>query len=207
MKTVRAVCLSVAEILVKQDHRAEHEAEWEAVKGLPPGAVRHALWGGPWWQEYITGRRTVDSYHRAVAEALHMRFPDEVMRFIELFYAGEQVDDALLALVARLRPRYRVSLVTDAGPEQQIQLLHKFGLDTRVASDDHLISGVVGVAKPSPILFQLACERLGVAPDEAVMVDTAAANVEAARSIGMQGVLYAGLPALLEALQALSVNV
>jgi HAD superfamily hydrolase (TIGR01509 family) len=204
---IRAVCLSVGEILVKLEGREACAAEWEALKQLPPGSVGRALWGGEWWREYIVGKRAVDSYHRAVAEVLGMRYPDEVMRFIEDYYADEQMDNAILALVAKLRPRYRVGLVSDAGPEQQIQLLHKFGLDTRVAFDDHLISGIIGVAKPSPIIFQLACERLGVVPKEAVMVDTAPQNVEAARSVGMHGIRYVGYPAFMEELHALGVAV
>ncbi len=207
MKNVRAIILAVGGVVVRPGHTPERAAEWEALKGLSPGSVYKALWGEAWWQEYIVGRRSVDSYHRAVAEALHMHYPDEVMRFIESFYAGEALDDAVLALVARLRPRYRVGLLGNAGPEQQIQLLHKFGLDTRVAFDDHVISGVMGVATPSQVIFQLACERLGVACPETVMVDPMSENIHAVRALGMRGILYTNYAALLEALRHLGVEV
>lgn len=207
MKPIRAVSLSVDQVLVKLGHTPERAAEWEAIKGLQPGSVGAALWGGPWWHEYIVGKRTVDDYHRAVAGALQMDYPHEVSAFIEAFYAGEQLDEEVLALVARLRPRYRVGLLCNAGPEQQIRLLHKFGLDTRVAFDDHTVSGVVGVAKPSKVIFQLACERLGVAPNEAVLVDPLPENIKTARAVRMQGILYTGYADLVNCLKRLGVEV
>ena len=46
------------------------------------------------------------------------------------------------------------------------------------------------MAKPEPAIFHLAAERLGLAPAECVFVDDWDKNVEAARDVGMQAVLY-----------------
>jgi HAD superfamily hydrolase (TIGR01509 family) len=62
--------------------------------------------------------------------------------------------------------------------------------------DDIIVSSEVGVAKPAPQIYSLALERLRVAPPKAVFVDDNPVNVQAAREIGMVGLLYASLPGL-----------
>jgi putative hydrolase of the HAD superfamily len=47
----------------------------------------------------------------------------------------------------------------------------------------------VGVRKPDPAIFRLACERLGVAPEAAVFLDDVARNVVAAREVGLHGIV------------------
>jgi 2-haloacid dehalogenase/putative hydrolase of the HAD superfamily len=45
-------------------------------------------------------------------------------------------------------------------------------------------SGLEGVMKPEPAIYQLACERFGLAPEEMMFVDDSAANVAGARALG-----------------------
>ena len=54
----------------------------------------------------------------------------------------------------------------------------------------HVIdSSEVGLRKPDPKIFELTLERLGVPAESAVFLDDYAGNVEAARRIGIRGVL------------------
>nr|WP_206037712.1 HAD-IA family hydrolase [Rhodococcus sp. HNM0569] len=56
---------------------------------------------------------------------------------------------------------------------------------------DHVVlSGDVGVAKPSPASYRLVAQRLGLAPSECVFVDDLASNVEGAVAVGMVGVHF-----------------
>ena len=56
--------------------------------------------------------------------------------------------------------------------------------------DVRVISGIEGIEKPDPRIFELALERAGVAPAEAVYVgDSPAFDVEPAASVGMFPVL------------------
>jgi putative hydrolase of the HAD superfamily len=51
---------------------------------------------------------------------------------------------------------------------------------------DHFIeSRAVGLRKPDPRIYHLACERLGVAPELVVFLDDIGANLKAARALGM----------------------
>ena len=52
---------------------------------------------------------------------------------------------------------------------------------------EHVIeSSEVGIRKPDPRIYELACERLGVAPDKTVYLDDLGINLKPARALGMQ---------------------
>ena len=45
-------------------------------------------------------------------------------------------------------------------------------------------SGDVGLSKPDPATFRLACRRFGLQPDEVLFVDDNAANIAASQALG-----------------------
>jgi len=47
-----------------------------------------------------------------------------------------------------------------------------------------VVSGEVGLVKPDPAIFELACRRFGYAPGDWLFVDDSAANIESARALG-----------------------
>jgi putative hydrolase of the HAD superfamily len=47
-----------------------------------------------------------------------------------------------------------------------------------------------GIAKPNPDAFRLAAEKLGLAPEECVMIDDIAENCEGAEVAGMQSIQH-----------------
>ena len=56
------------------------------------------------------------------------------------------------------------------------------------------MSYLEGVVKPDPKIFQTACERIGVRPEDALMIGDSAEADGAATTIGAQFALVAPLP-------------
>jgi len=56
--------------------------------------------------------------------------------------------------------------------------------------DAAVVSGDVGLHKPQPEIYLLACERLAVEPAECVFVDDLRENIAGAEAVGMTGVLH-----------------
>tara|TARA_B100000459_G_scaffold147052_1_gene115057 strand:+ start:191 stop:817 length:627 start_codon:yes stop_codon:yes gene_type:complete len=56
--------------------------------------------------------------------------------------------------------------------------------------DDVIISGHVGMAKPDTAIFELARDRFGVTPTTTLFIDDGPKNVEAARAVGFQAVVF-----------------
>ena len=94
---------------------------------------------------------------------------------------------ANLELVRRLRPRYKLSVLSNADMSLRGRL-ERDGL--HALFDDVVVSAEVGMAKPDPAIFRLAADRLGLPPAACVFVDDWDDNVEAARAVGMRGVLH-----------------
>lgn len=69
--------------------------------------------------------------------------------------------------------------------------------------DTTIISGDVGLHKPQPEIYLLACERLGVEPGDAVFVDDLRENVTGAEAVGMTGVLHRDAAATIAELEKL----
>lgn len=67
--------------------------------------------------------------------------------------------------------------------------------------DDVVVSGTEGVAKPDPRIFQIAVERTGLPAERLVFVDDKELNVEAARTAGLDGVVFTGADELRVALR------
>ena len=66
-----------------------------------------------------------------------------------------------------------------------------------------IFSGNEKFAKPDKEFFALACKRLGVIPEEAIMIDDLQHNCEAAKSIGMQAICYKGFEQFYKAVTSL----
>ena len=56
--------------------------------------------------------------------------------------------------------------------------------------DDMLISADVGLVKPDPEIFRLACRRFDIIPSESAFVDDTPINAEAAHYIGMRALVF-----------------
>ena len=46
-------------------------------------------------------------------------------------------------------------------------------------------SSKIGIRKPDPRIYQIACDQLGIAPNEAVFLDDLGVNLKPARAMGM----------------------
>lgn len=56
--------------------------------------------------------------------------------------------------------------------------------------DTLVVSGVEGIAKPDARIFEIFCDRAGVAPEACFFADDSLKNVEAARAFGMQAAQF-----------------
>lgn len=69
--------------------------------------------------------------------------------------------------------------------------------------DGVVISGDEGLHKPQPEIYELGCERVGLAPAECVFVDDLRENCDGAEAVGMTAVLHRGAKRTLPRLEEL----
>jgi HAD superfamily hydrolase (TIGR01549 family) len=88
-------------------------------------------------------------------------------------------------LLKALKKNYKIGIITNNFINEQENKLKQIGLISYI---DHMItSEEIGVAKPHPLLFSTACERLGASPDTAVMIgDSWDNDIAGANAVGMK---------------------
>ena len=96
--------------------------------------------------------------HASAAAELHRR----------TYHASRKRVDGALELLQALHGQVHLGVVTNNTLAEQTEKLATFGLAEFV--DVLVTSEEIGVAKPEPSIFNAALHRLGVTPEEAVMV-------------------------------------
>jgi putative hydrolase of the HAD superfamily len=98
-------------------------------------------------------------------------------------------NDELFAYYRGLRERgLRLALLTNNVREWEPLWRPKLAIDE--VFETVVDSGFVGMRKPEPEIYALTLERLELPAEACVFVDDLEVNVEAARALGMQGVVY-----------------
>ena len=73
-----------------------------------------------------------------------------------------------------------------------------------LARFEHVIeSSVVGVRKPDPAIYLMACDKLGVEPQDCVFLDDLGINLKPARALGMATIKVAAAAPAIDELEGL----
>ncbi len=101
----------------------------------------------------------------------------------------------LLAYIRELKGRgYKIGLLSNIGSSW---IRDSFlTAEEQALFDDMIFSFEVGLVKPDPRVFRLACKRLDVEPPQTVLIDDIDRYCAAARTEGMQAILYTHLKQL-----------
>jgi putative hydrolase of the HAD superfamily len=198
---IQAVIFDVGGVLLRTEDR-EPRAALEARHGLAPGASELLVLNGPMGTLAQQGAITSAALWATVQAELGL---DEAgtAEFRRAFYGGDRLDQAMLALVRRLRPRYQTAIISNAMDD-----LHTMITDTYPMADafDLIVgSAYEKVMKPDPAIFLRTLARLGRAPEEAIFIDDFAHNIVGARQVGMEAIHYQAGMDLAAALAALGV--
>ncbi len=145
--------------------------------------------------ELETGRLTWADFVVRLGAALSDDLGREVRMdgFAERLFAALHPNEELFAYFRELRGRgVRLALCTNNVREWEPRWRTLLPIDElfEVVVD----SGFVGIRKPDPGIYGLTLERLGLRGEEVVFVDDLEQNVEAARALGMAGVVFTSTP-------------
>jgi putative hydrolase of the HAD superfamily len=159
-------------------------------EGLAPDAVRELFRGDAEALKLLrgleTGEISEDEFEPRFGALLGVADSEGL---IERLFAGLQPDDRMIAAVRAAH---------DAGAKTGL-ISNSWGLGIYERApvdmfDAAIISGDVGLHKPQPDIYLLACERLGVEPADAVFVDDLRENCAGAEAVGMRAILHRSTP-------------
>jgi putative hydrolase of the HAD superfamily len=164
-----------------------------SASGKPAARIQELLWDSGFSRRCDRGELGGAEMHRRVCELLG--WTADYDEFRRAWASAFEPDPSVLALVHALRRRRRTGLLTDNPPVIEEALRHELGAVG--AEFDFLgFSCELGGVKPDPEVFRAALARAGARPEEALFVDDARANVDAASALGIPSFLFTGAQAL-----------
>lgn len=114
---------------------------------------------------------------------------------IRTIISGENAKNlALLNYIGTLKSEFKIGLLSNIFNDWIRQTF--LSADEQKLFDDMVLSFEVGMTKPDPAIYLLACKRLGTSPKETVLVDDIESYCQAARAVGMQAVTYSNFAQL-----------
>lgn len=182
--TIRAALFDFGGVILSSPFEAF--ARYEEQEGLPPGFLRSLNATNPDTNAWALLERNevspdefAERYEAEAAAAGHRIDGRKVLALL----AGE-VRPEMVEAVRRCSERLKTAILTNnfvtaEGPGAGNLAVVLDYVDCVVESSK------VGVRKPEPRFYEIACEQLGIEPSEAVFLDDLGINLKPARAMGM----------------------
>ncbi|HUL28051.1 MAG TPA: HAD family phosphatase [Streptosporangiaceae bacterium] len=157
-----------------------------------------------WHRAHDLGENVTRSCRRLARQ--HPRYRDMIMAWADPAdeMAAGQIDEAV-GVLAELKERgVRCLVLSNMEPATFAARQGRFAFMNWF--DGYVISGLEGVAKPDPRIFQLLLSRYQLAPAATVFIDDSPVNIRAARAQGMIAVQYPPAGGLRNQLRSLGVT-
>jgi putative hydrolase of the HAD superfamily len=166
---------------------------FEAEHGLPADFIRGINATNPdrnAWAQFESSAIDIDEFDEAFAEesaAQGHRIPGR--KVVELL-SGE-LRPRMIGALQSCKMSYQVACITNnvksgQGPGMARDMERANAMETVMALFDLVVeSSVEGIRKPDPRIYELACDRLGVRPEQAIFLDDLGVNLKPARALGM----------------------
>jgi putative hydrolase of the HAD superfamily len=156
------------------------------LEGLEPDTLRQRFREDPGSRDLLialeTGQLDEDEFEPRFAQVLGV----EPQGLIDRIFAGGRPEEQMLTAVERARSQgVRTGLISNSWGTRRYdrELLGRL-------FDGVVISGEVGIRKPSPEIYTLGAERIGLAPSQCVFVDDLPFNLKPAAELGMATVRH-----------------
>lgn len=185
-KKPKAIIFDIGRVLIQLDVARAMSA---LAEGLPlsPTEVWTAIQKDPRFPDWQEGRISPRDWHLHLGKRLGASLTFEHFAQVwSLALAPEPIqDDAFLEGLSR---RYRLALLsnTDAIHVPYMESTYSFFRFFPA----RIYSNVLGASKPNPLIYREALKAVKAKADEAVYIDDIPEYAEAARKLGMHGIVF-----------------
>jgi epoxide hydrolase-like predicted phosphatase len=184
--SIKAVIWDVGGVLVRTEDYTSRE-ELARSLGISRLELEDLVFGLDSGKRAQLGEISIEEHWDKVRRELGLK-PDELPALKDRFWGGDYLDIELVDYIRSLRGEYKTGLLSNAFSDLRYMATQVWKFTD--AFDHMIISAEVGMMKPDVRIYQLAVDRLGVAPSEAVFIDDFMHNVDGARLAGLQAVHF-----------------
>ena len=185
-KKFRAIIFDIGRVLVRLDI-AGAMGGLAGMISLTPQETWAAIEHDPRWRDWQEGRMSPRDWQLHICRRLGVNLTFE--QFSEIW--NRVLDPTPLlngAFLESLSKRYCLAVLSNTDPIHVAELEKRF--DFFRFFKHRIYSCVVGASKPSPLIFRAALQACRTTADNAIYIDDIPAYVEAARQLGMTGLVF-----------------
>ncbi len=183
---IQALLWDIGGVLVRTMDRAPRTRLAER-HGMSYAEMEKFVFGGEQGRLAQAGKIDAAQHIQAVCRQLGLP-ASQAAAFLDEFFAGDRLDQALVAFIRRCHASYKTGIISNAFNDVRATIQSKWQIAD--AFDSIVVSGEVGLLKPDRRIFELAVSELGVQPGQAVFIDDVAENVQGARAAGLYGIQF-----------------
>ncbi|MCA9341048.1 HAD-IA family hydrolase [Candidatus Saccharibacteria bacterium] len=141
-----------------------------------------------------------DNFLRHIADII-----DWPVQKVKSYMRSEHIlNDELVGCISELKKEYKIGLLTNVGQGWLDEMFPAGMLENLF--DSVVESSTVGIVKPEPEIYQHSARTLGLDTKECCFIDDSLRNVEGAKNVGMEVILYTTNQSTIERLNQLGVN-
>jgi len=182
----RSVIFDIGRVLVRLDI-AGAMGGLAGMISLTPQETWAAIEHDPRWRDWQEGRMAPRDWQLHICRRLGVNLTFE--QFSEIW--NRVLDPTPLldgAFLESLSKRYCLAVLSNTDPIHVAELEKRF--DFFRFFKHRIYSCVVSASKPSPLIFRAALQACKTTADNAIYIDDIPAYVEAARQLGMTGIVF-----------------
>jgi putative hydrolase of the HAD superfamily len=197
---VRAVIFDYGKVLSALPDADAHTALVETA-GLPDEVFEEHYWAHR--HAYDLGELNGHTFWEAVARSAGIVLSPEQVEVLNRHDARmwTNLNQPMVDWASALqRAGIRTAILSNMGDVIHASMQNQFPW---LSGFDHLLwSYKLRLAKPDPAIFHHAVRELGVPPQDTLFIDDIPVNIESARSVGLDGILFETVPQLRRELAA-----
>ena len=166
-------------------------ARYETERGIPVGTIRkinstnheHNAWA-----QFEQSKVDIDGFDQLFAAEAKVLGHDIPGRHVLPLLAGDFRPEMIEAL-RRIKTKFKTGCITNNMPHNAAGGTAAgrslYAREIMELFDVVIESAKLGIRKPDPRIYQIMCEKLGVAPSACVFLDDLGGNLKPAKAMGM----------------------
>lgn len=200
---IQAVIFDMGRVLVNIDNQLLVEKLFKGLNTNDPQELGRHTMSDPAMVEFNCGRIPDEEFHRRMCEqyGLEPNFETFKSLWCEIFYPMDGMED----LVRSVSKKTTVGLLSDTDPIHWNFIRNRWPWIGQIKNPT--LSYEIGVMKPNAAIYLAAAQHVRTPPPQCLFIDDLQANVDGARAVGMQGLLFEGVKPLSQKLDSMGLLV
>jgi len=200
---IRALLFDLGGVVIEIDWRRVFRI-WADHDRSDPAELERRFSFDKAYEQHETGELDAEGYFAALRQTLGLRLSgEEIVSGWNDIYVG--LVPGMKDLLSAAAQRFPLYAFTNSNPTHQSAWTERFASELSVFCSV-FVSSELGLRKPDPEAFRVVAGRTGFRVSEILFFDDVPANVDGARTAGMQAVLVKSSADVREALERLGVR-